>query len=462
MTNTSKLLNLNLVLAFIGIVLTLIFNSTIICDEFEHLRMSWFVSQGEVPYRDFFEHHHPLIWYLFAPILLALPHNALLVFYTAKTFAFIAVLLTYYTIYLIIRRFLGGVTLVPYFFALLFTFYPIWYCSSIFKPDTFVRLFYFYGLYTFFCYLETQKLKNLIFCAISFTIAFLFLQTILFSIFPLIIPLGFYLYKNPRRFVDCLKACIIPFIILGSCVALLIHADTWQEYFQLCWIFNAHLFQLMHPDTSSIFWAWLPPTFLAFVYLLYQIKKHNLSYYQKIVGLLFICECINHILFPAVFAHYLILLFIFTSLILTHPLKEFLSSSTFKTYLYIYLFSMLVLNFITLSLKNNRQILPIFQQINQNQSDTIVIIDMNYVNIYAPKISYYSMFTDLHRVDDYLFHRLPKYNINTLIKKTNPKYLDYNSPASLEKDSRFYISKDILKKYQLIAPHLYQRIDTLQ
>jgi 4-amino-4-deoxy-L-arabinose transferase-like glycosyltransferase len=36
-------------------------------DEFEHLQFAWMISQGMVPYRDFFEHHTPLVHFLAAP-----------------------------------------------------------------------------------------------------------------------------------------------------------------------------------------------------------------------------------------------------------------------------------------------------------------------------------------------------------------------------------------------------------
>lgn len=36
-------------------------------DEFQHLHMAWCIAQGQVPYRDFFEHHTPLLHYLLAP-----------------------------------------------------------------------------------------------------------------------------------------------------------------------------------------------------------------------------------------------------------------------------------------------------------------------------------------------------------------------------------------------------------
>ena len=37
-------------------------------DELEHLHATWCVAQGQLPYRDFFEHHTPLLYYLLAPI----------------------------------------------------------------------------------------------------------------------------------------------------------------------------------------------------------------------------------------------------------------------------------------------------------------------------------------------------------------------------------------------------------
>jgi hypothetical protein len=38
-------------------------------DEFEHLHAAWAVAQGQVPYRDFFQHHPPLFYAALAPVL---------------------------------------------------------------------------------------------------------------------------------------------------------------------------------------------------------------------------------------------------------------------------------------------------------------------------------------------------------------------------------------------------------
>jgi hypothetical protein len=38
-------------------------------DEFEHVHSAWYVATGRVPYRDFFQNHHPLLHYLLAPLV---------------------------------------------------------------------------------------------------------------------------------------------------------------------------------------------------------------------------------------------------------------------------------------------------------------------------------------------------------------------------------------------------------
>src|SRR5689334_6253986 len=48
--------------------LWLIFHRTWNADEFEHAHATWCVARGMLPYRDFFEHHTPWLYLLFAPL----------------------------------------------------------------------------------------------------------------------------------------------------------------------------------------------------------------------------------------------------------------------------------------------------------------------------------------------------------------------------------------------------------
>lgn len=45
-------------------------------DVFEHMRAAFMVHNGAVSFRDFFEHHHPLLWFLTTPVVGMLEKNS--------------------------------------------------------------------------------------------------------------------------------------------------------------------------------------------------------------------------------------------------------------------------------------------------------------------------------------------------------------------------------------------------
>ena len=47
-------------------------------DNVEHIHSSFMVANGMVPYRDFFQHHNPLMWYMFAPLVKIFEYNVVI------------------------------------------------------------------------------------------------------------------------------------------------------------------------------------------------------------------------------------------------------------------------------------------------------------------------------------------------------------------------------------------------
>ena len=73
-------------------------------DDVEHLHSSWLVLQGKVPYRDFFQHHNPLMWYIFAPLMEVFSYE-IIVFDVVRIISTIVMVLNLWVIALIIRKF---------------------------------------------------------------------------------------------------------------------------------------------------------------------------------------------------------------------------------------------------------------------------------------------------------------------------------------------------------------------
>ncbi|MBO6281992.1 MAG: glycosyltransferase family 39 protein [Alphaproteobacteria bacterium] len=459
-----------LVVTFVGLVLTLIYNDTIILDELEHLRAAYFVSLGEVPYRDFFEHHHPLIWYMFAPIISVIPHLNLVALYTAKSLAFTVSVGSSIIIYLIAKRFMGGVFAGVMTLLLFFFYFASWYSFSIFKPDTFMRFFYLLGLYNFLLYYDRQKLKNLILSGTFFAVAFLFLQTAAFSILPLCIPAGYLLYKQPHLWADYAKALTAPLIIIATFYTLLYVSGTLPNYWQLNFTYNKYLFGIVHPFTPSVLPDFLILIVIAYAAVIYVYATHKQTPYFNIFAILLAGETVNHLYFPAVYPHYLVLLFLFCGFIISFVLNFEQSKWIFRI-TFVVLIINLVLNIFSLAATNNKESHLYLREYDKNPEASIVNFDVTLFSIFAPKYSYYWFYPNFEYIDNSLFHRMPDYNINQIIREHKPLYIAYNPRVKQAFDfkkagQKFDIAEcypqhslntEILQNYDEILINLYKR-----
>ncbi|MEE6207266.1 MAG: glycosyltransferase family 39 protein [Alphaproteobacteria bacterium] len=459
-----------LAVTFVGLFLTLIYNDTIILDELEHLRAAYFVSLGEVPYRDFFEHHHPLIWYMFAPIIALLPHSNLIALYTAKSLAFAFSVGSSIIIYLMVKRFMGGVFVAVAALVLYFFYFATWYSFSIFKPDTFMRFFYLCGLYNFLLYYDKQKLKNLVLSGTFFAIAFLFLQTAAFSILPLCIPAGYLLYKQPHLWTDYAKALTAPLIIIATFYTLLYVSGTLPNYWQLNFTYNKYLFDIVHSFTPSVLPDFLILIIIAYASMIYVYATHRQTTYFNIFALLTVFETITHIYFPAVYPHYLVLLFLYCGIIIAFVLNFEQNKWIFRIALVIIIIN-LILNLFSLAATNNKESHLYLREYDKNPQADIVNFDVTLFSIFAPKYSYYWFYPNFEYIDNAIFHRMPDYNINDLISKRKPLYIAYNPHIKQAFDfkkvgQKFDIGKcypqhmlntGILEDYEEILINLYKR-----
>jgi len=450
-------------LGFLGIFACLFTTNTLSVDGFEHLKMSYLVANGYVPYRDFFEHHHPLLWYIYAPLIYILPHNITQAYYVSRIFSLIGSVIMLFIIGKTINRFLGGKQNTLCFLVILFMFFPTWHCFSTLKPDIIARIFYFAGIYYFFRYTEKFQTSEMVYCGLSFTFAFLALQNIVFSILPLIIPVLFLYEKHTKIVKDVAVSSVIPAIIIFTVILILIISNTWESYFQLNWIFNAYLFDYMHYTNNSVLYYWMPPILLGIGAWIWQVKQHKSSFYMNTVGLLLIAEIVQHIYYKAVFHHYLIIMFIFVSVLLA-PVVSAVKNKflIFSGYIIVVVTFCFNLNYIY---SKDTKIMPIINSLDFAESDQVFNFDFRYINIYASKISYYSLFHAATLIDNTIFNRYPDYNTDEFIETNKIKYIDYiytpqNNNIIFEGADnlkRFYISESTLSKYDEIYPGLWRR-----
>ena len=130
-------------------------------DDVEHLHSAWLVLQGQVPYKDFFQHHNPLMWYMFAPIMKIFAYD-IIVFDAVRIISTIFMFVTLFISGLIVKRFVckSWYSLILVI-ASIFPSYVV-FTGQDFRPDNYMTLSFILGIYFFFSYLDKAKSKDLV------------------------------------------------------------------------------------------------------------------------------------------------------------------------------------------------------------------------------------------------------------------------------------------------------------
>ncbi len=244
----------------------------------EHIQASFLVHQGMVPYRDFFEHHHPLLWYLFAPIVGMLERN-IHVFGIVNYITFLFFVIGLVFLYKIVTEFLSGRTAA--LFSVLMLLVPeIFLYYVYFKPDNYMFTCILAGVYYLFCYIRDNKCRDLIFSYAGFWVAFLFCQKAL-CYFPLVAIWSVWLlYKREMKWRDFGAALIFPLVGAVSIVWCLYSSGVWEAYYQMNFVFNREMVDLFGEKRVGRAWDVANVMFCMAIFLGIALYKYMGGYFR--------------------------------------------------------------------------------------------------------------------------------------------------------------------------------------
>jgi hypothetical protein len=151
-------------------------------DEIEHIHASWYVQNGQVPYRDFFEHHHPLLWFLLAP-LIALCGEELTVLAIARLLILLMAVGIGWLTWRISRLAGGDVETAWLAVTMLFSGFMFLPCVMEIRPDVPMALLALAAVERLLVFMIEGKTKQLLAASFLGALSFLFLQKAVF-LFP--------------------------------------------------------------------------------------------------------------------------------------------------------------------------------------------------------------------------------------------------------------------------------------
>ncbi len=275
-------------------------------DNVEHLHSSWLIWQGFIPYRDFFQHHNPLTWYISAPFVADLIDNPRIF----SIFNIVGVVCLFIMAYyqgkiLILNKtgylaslFNAGIMVSSYSVLL----------STDYRPDTFMYLFLFIALYYLFLYQKTNVLKFLSISFLCFFISFMFTQKVVLNLVVIAGYIGYELCCRKISVKSFFIASILPILLFGGFLGYLYANDALDIYWRSNFLFNTHIpdvfgeHRIIFPPKEYIdFYIFLPLGGMASIYFLYKGSRIEI-----LLSLLFIEETFLRLFYFSAFLHYAI------------------------------------------------------------------------------------------------------------------------------------------------------------
>ena len=209
-------------------------------DEFEHVHSAWHVLNGAIPYVDFFEHHHPLLWYLLAPALTLTGESANAMVLLRLGF-FLLVPATAWAAYGLALECRASREAAWLSVFLLLSMTTFVYVAIEIRPEVPQTLFGVLSARYFVRMLRTRAARDAVLSGVCAAVAFLFLQkaVLLLALYPV----PFVVFAVRRRLpwrlglyaVAAFVAACAPF------VAVLLVTGSFDDYLVTNWLLNARV-----------------------------------------------------------------------------------------------------------------------------------------------------------------------------------------------------------------------------
>lgn len=339
------------------------FSSRFDHDEVQHLHAAWLVEQGEIPFIDFLEQHHPTFWYIMAPLTDMIRSPKTLVF--AGRMINLALILAFLCVFtLLIKNTYPGRDF-KWAVLLLLSSFTFTRESLEIRPDPLMNLLSFAGIYFWIVFLKRGRWREAMLSGLFFGLAIAVLQkAVIISILTIIASIFIVIINACLK--DARRAFIIArgiFLMIALCLSVLsvfflvfAKAGYWEQFVFWNYTFNKYFY--LYANVSEHFSVWI--TFLrsfahnAFIWIaglagfciavwkLWGRREENKSVFD--VKFLIIFMTIGYSVFLLrsrfPFSHYFIVLMPFLALLFCE--LESLAGGRFKTVIRLLILGMLV------------------------------------------------------------------------------------------------------------------------
>lgn len=255
--------NKKTVLIFLTCVLALLaalalyvsLNKHIDPDEFEHIHSAWYVKNGYVPYRDFYQCHNPLFWYMMAPFIYLLGESIGTVIKLRVMIFMFTMGIAFFT-YLTAKKATGSKETGLLSAALLLS-TVIFVSKGIeIRPDVPQVFFGLVALYFLLDFFQSDKDRSMAYSGIAAALSFLFLQKAAVRIVGFFLIFLYKAFNGKLRWRPVIFFAVSFFMPLAGFLVYLLASGSYNDYYMANWIrhlFGKPGFPAFHTIKSTFF-----------------------------------------------------------------------------------------------------------------------------------------------------------------------------------------------------------------
>lgn len=419
-----------LLICFVGISFySAICSTGCLIDTVEHIHASYLVSLGKIPYKDFFEHHNPLLWYVFASVT-KIFYRSPYILPVAQCVGVCGYLVIVWLVYKINERFVYGAKAARLSLIILITVPYLWKNIATLRPDIFMMLCFLGAIYYFLDYLEEKSRTKLVVSYFLTGLSFLFLQKIA------ILGLGFlginlyYLHLKKIRLSDFLIAggcAVVPFVLFFS---YFFYNEALGDWFYYNFTFNMFVKKYYDGYTAGLgllLPLWAIGSF--FIILRYYKWEKRLIW---LISFYFLSTLMTVLFAP--FLHYFVFYFIFASVLLG---KILLSTKYFRfiySSLVFFSFVALVIMCPSLAQKNGYQ--NYFRDTSilseyTTENEPVFSLQKVSCNLFNPSPSYYWFGLHVAVIIDLIHNPQRKFDLMSELKSKPTNFICYGNSTML-------------------------------
>lgn len=433
-------------------------------DEREHLYSTIQILNGKIPYRDFFQHHHPLLWYSFAPIAYFFQESANII-YASRIFILGFNILTCVFVYKISR-----LCLLPRWISIcsvvLYVTNDIVLSKGIdFRPDNPMITMFIGGVYYLLKYITHQKQSTLSISFLFFILSFLFLQKAVFLLLPIGLVCLWFLIKKQISLKHFYVACICPMLFSCLFVIVLLLNNSWKDYFELNWLLNMEMGKY-EPFSANLYERSI---FLIFGFLCaliaFKEKKNNIVI--KIASFVFLCFGIELLFIPTPWEQYWLPVYSLLGIIVVYVLFQKSNKNVFKIFiLFISVPAIMHTFYMRSDVNSLKQNVKIADYILKHTHKSDYVLDEHSFNIHRKNVTGYYWFArfNVALLDMRVYKRHLPPKLNDLLKTYKPivitiepwvdwyRKIEYTEKSKfaeiiLNADSHEYVSYEMDKQW---------------